>query len=201
MADETAVYETGTMGFDVKLRGPGSVEVYDRKAGKVGATLEDAVENTIYRATLPELHDKLVPRIQEFTGMTREVNATATEAARGRSKNPDKVKDIMETVPKFVKRATAGFDKDRMAELQRIVQEVADTIEIDPSPSKRATGIPKEYLAKADSVLTLDTDELEAKVTSWLEKVPGYEVERDEDNKPTRESLARLAQEVVKTLL
>src|ERR1043165_3012948 len=134
------VYEVSTMGFDVKFNGPDTVEDYDRAAGKVGSCLADSCENTIYRSTLPELHGKLVETIEKLTGIKREVNQAATDAAKARAKDPSKVKDIMETVPKFVKRATAGMSKEDLASLGQEIQTIADGITVDPSPSKRQRG-------------------------------------------------------------
>lgn len=188
------------MGFKVTFNGPGTVEEYDTKAGKLGTCLEDAIDNTIYRSTLPELQDAILPIVKEFTGLDREVNTAQTEKNKSRAKDPSKVKDVMETVPNYVKRAIASLDEAKVNELGAKIQEAANKIEIDPSPSKRKAGIPKEFLAKADSVLTLGPDAIEAKVTDWLARVPGFEVERDENNVPTRESLANLAGEVIKTL-
>lgn len=192
------VYETSTMGFDVKFNGPDTVEDYDRAAGKVGSCLADACENTIYRSTLPELQSKLVDKIEALTGAKREVNQTATDAAKGRAKDPSKVKDILETVPKFVKRAIAGMSDADKAALQQEIQTIADGITVDPSPSKRQRGPAKDLLAKADQTLTLPEDEREAKITKWLGLVEGFELEREEDNTPNRESLALLVGEVVK---
>jgi ribosome-binding protein aMBF1 (putative translation factor) len=188
------------MGFDVKLKGPDTVEAYDQKAGKVGACLADACENTIYRSTLPELHGKLVEKVEALTNAKREVNTTATQAARDRAKDPAKVKDIMETVPKFVKRATAGMSKEDLAALQTEIQNIADGLEVDPSPSKRQRGPAKDLLAKADQTLTLPEDQRETKITNWLGQVEGFELERDDENVPTRESLALLIGELVKNL-
>jgi uncharacterized protein YjbJ (UPF0337 family) len=194
------VYEVSTMGFDVKFNGPDTVEDYDRAAGKVGSCLADACENTIYRSTLPELHGKLVEKIEALTGTKREVNQGATDAAKGRAKDPSKVKNIMETVPKFVKRATAGMSKEDLAALQTEIQSIADGITVDPSPSKRQRGPAKDLLAKADQILTLPEDQREAKITGWLGQVEGFDLERDDENVPTRESLALLIGELVKQL-
>lgn len=198
------VYEVSTMGFDVKFNGPDTVEAYDQAAGKVGSCLADACENTIYRSTLPELHGKLVEKIEALTGQKRQVNQTATDAAKARAKDDAaraKVKDVLETVPKFVKRATAGMSKEDLAALGSEIQGIADSITVDPSPSKRQRGPAKDLLAKADQILTLPEDQREAKITNWLNQVEGFELERGEDdNIPTRESLALLIGELVKQL-
>jgi hypothetical protein len=195
--NETAVYETTSLGYDLKFRGPKTEEDYDRAAGKVGACLEDAIDNTIYRGTLPEWQEPFAKRIEELTGQKRQVNQEATDAAKKRSKNPEKVKDVMETVRVFHNRVTAGMSDEDKKALAAIAQEVADGITVDPSPSKRQGGLRKDLKSKAESLLTLPTDQLEAKVTSYLDYIEGYELDRDEANKPTVESLGRLIGQVL----
>lgn len=195
------VYETNSLGFPLKFKGPATVEEYDRIAGKVGACLEDAVDNTIYRSTLPEFQDEFAKKVAALTGQARKVNTDATAAAKARSKNPDKVKDIQETVKSFVQRTTASMSETDKKALAAMAQEVADTIVVDPSPSKRAAGLSKDLRSKAESLLTLPTDQLEAKVTKYLDKVSGFELERDEQNKPTVESLGRLIGQYLDVLL
>lgn len=188
------------MGFPLTFNGPDSVEAYDQKAGRVGGCLEDAVDNTIYRSTLPEFQEAFVKVVEQLTGKTREVNTEATTAAKARSKTPDKVKDIMETVPRFVKRATAGMSEADLKTLAGEAQTVADTIEVDPSPSKRAAGISKDLKSKAESLLTQPTDQLEAKIAKWGDQydIDITQLERDEaTSKPTVDSLARLVGQVL----
>lgn len=199
MADKT--YDTNSLGYPLKFKGPATVEDYDRVAGKVGACLEDASENTMYRSTLPEWQDEFSKVLEERTGQKRTVNEKATADARGRSKNPDKVKDILETVRVYHNRVTAGMSDEDKKALAAEAQRIADGIVVDPSPSKRAAGLSKDLRNKADSLLTLPTDQLEAKVTKFMDKVPGFEVERDEANKPTPESLGRLIGQYLDALL
>lgn len=195
-----AKYTTRSIGFPLTFNGPDTVEDYDRAAGKTGSCLSDAVENTIYRGTLPEWQDAFAKKVAELTGTTRGVNADATEAARKRSKTPDKVKDILETVTTYVNRVTADMSEEDKKSLAALAQEVADGVVVDPSPSKRQAGVPKEYKAKAESLLTLPTDQLEAKITAWGEKYDSIDVsnlERDEAGKPTVDSLGRLVGQVM----
>lgn len=193
-----ATYETNTLGYKIKLNGPGSVEEYDKKGGKDGLCLEDAVDNTIYRSTLPDVQDKFGEYLESMFGK-RQVNVEATEAAKKRSKTPDKVKDTLETWTRFHNRVTAGLDDAAKAELQTKIQEIADGIEVDPSPSKRRGGLRKDLREKAESLLTLPVDQLETKITGYLEEIPGYDLERDSENenKPQVESLARLVGEIM----
>jgi hypothetical protein len=194
-----ATYETNSIGFPLKFSGPDSVEAYDQKGGKQGLCLEDAIDNTIYRSTLPEWQDKFAPIVEQLTGVKRSVNEEATAAARARSKTPDKVKDVLETVPRYVKRAMANLSDEDKAALATEAQKVADGIEVDPSPSKRQGGLRKDLREKAESLLTLPVDQLESKITGYLEEIPGYDLERDSDNenKPQVESLARLVGEIM----
>ncbi len=84
-----AKYETNSIGFPLTFEGPGSVEDYDRAFGKVGGCLEDACDNTIYRSTLPEWQEAFEPKVEALTGVKREINTKATEAAKARAKTPE----------------------------------------------------------------------------------------------------------------
>jgi hypothetical protein len=185
-------YETNSLGFKLRFNGPATVEEYDQAAGRVGACLEDACDNTIYRGTLPEWQSAYAERLEEVSGIKRGVDQEATERARSRSKKPEDVKDVPEKVRAFNARVqTQMSDADRAA-LNGLAQEVADGISVDPSPAKRVAGPDKQLLAKADSLLTLPEDQLNAKVEKYLSVVEGFELERDEADKPDRVSFARL---------
>jgi hypothetical protein len=185
-------YETNSLGYKLTFEGPKTVEEYDQKAGRVGACLEDAVDNTIYRGTLPEWQDEFARKVAERTGVERGTDNAATERARSRSKDPAKVNDVPEKVKAYVQRVTAGMSEQEKNNLAVLAQEVANGIYVDPSPSKRAKGPGKDLLAKADSLLTLPEDQLQTKIDKYLSRVEGFELETDENDKPERNSLARL---------
>lgn len=185
-------YDTSTCTIPLKFNGPDTVEAYDQAGGKVGICLEDAISGTIAWSTLPEFHEQFLPKVKEFTGVERAVNEAQTEKARSRSKTPDKVKDVMEYPTVYIRRAMAKLDDEKKKEFFALAQSVADTINIDPAPSKRQAGPDKNLLAKADSLLTLPTDALEAKVSTLLTEVDGFDLTREDDGKPERTSLARL---------
>jgi hypothetical protein len=197
---ENANYETNSLGYKLQFKGPGSVEDYDRKGGKVGLCLEDGIDNTIYRGTLPEWQDAFGAELVKAFG-DRQVNTAATEAARTRSKTPDKVKNVMETWSRYHARVMAGADDATKAQWAATAQKIADGIEVDPSPSKRQAGPAKAFLTKADSWLTLDDNALEAKITPALAAVPDFDLARDEAGKPERASLARLIELYVDTMV
>lgn len=194
------LYETETSRFKVKFNGPDTVEEADQQAGKKGAALEEGVYSIIYRATLPEFWRKFVPEITKLTGIAREVDVAATEKARARAvkagKDPKDVKDVPEKWSAYDRRVWAQVDEATRGQLMSLAQTVADGISITFAPTKRGAGIDKKFLVKADSLLTLSDDELDAKINKYLGIIPGYELDRDEDGRPERESLARLVEQV-----
>jgi hypothetical protein len=197
----TGVYETNSLGYKLSFNGPKSVEDYDQKAGRVGACLEDACDNTIYRGTLPEWQDAFAAAVEEKLKVKRGVDNTATERAKSRAKDPSKIQDVPEKVKAFIQRVTAGMSEQEKGELTVLAQSIANNIVVDPSPSKRARGPGKDLLAKADSLLTLPADQLQAKIDKYLSKVEGFELETDEADKPERNSLARLIGQYLDILL
>lgn len=194
-------YDTNSLGYKLTFKGPESVEAYDQAAGRVGACLEDACDNTIYRSTLPEWQEAFATRVEEQTGEKRGVDQVATERAKSRAKDPAKINDVPEKVKAFIQRITATMSEVDKAGLARLAQEVANGITVDPSPSKRAKGPDKALLAKADSLLTLPADQLQVKIDKYLAKVEGFELETDEADKPERNSLARLIGQYLDILL
>lgn len=200
MPETEKIYDVNSIGFKLKFVGPATVEDYDRVAGVVGTCLEDAISNVIYRGTLPEWHAAFAEKVEAITGSKREVNAEQTAKNQARAKEGVTVPNVLETVPKYVKRALASADDSQRAQIQAAAQAVADTIKVDPSPSKRQSGPGKDLLAKADSWLTLDETAREEKVTKMLNGVPGFDLERDEENVPERASLARLIGEYLSAM-
>jgi len=194
-------YDTNSLGYKLSFEGPKTVEEYDSKSGKTGACLEDACDNTIYRGTLPEWQDAWAKKLEELTGQKRNVDQAATDRAKARSKEPGKVKDILEKVKAYDARVTAGKSEEEMKTFQAEAQKVADGITVDPSPSKRAKGPGKELLGKADSLLTLPDDQLQVKIDKFLSKVEGFELEEDENGKPERSSLAKLIGQYLTVIL
>lgn len=206
-------YEATSLGYDLKFNGPASVEEYDQKAGKPGSALEDAITNTIYRSTAPKWQDGFAKRVEEITGEKRAINeettakaqARADKAAAKKGVESSPVKPVLESVRVYVNRATGPFvdDKDVTAALEAAAAEVASTLEVDPSPSARAASINKGDLAKANEILTLDDEEIEAKVAK-IESVVTAQgiIERDDTTgKPTAESLAKAIGVYLKSLL
>ena len=188
-------YDTSSVGYDLVFNGPATAEEYDKAAGRVNASVEDAVSNTIYRATLPKWQKAFVEVLTALTGVKREVDAIATAKAVARAKDGAKTEDVLEKATKYIERASsiyAGDDKDKLAELATAAQSCADSIPVDPSASVRQGGINKGWLAKAEDILGRDEDAQEATIAKLLSVVPDYVLDRDEDGKAEKTSLARL---------
>jgi|SRR5580765_8733823 len=187
-------YSTNSCGYKLTFPGPDTVEEYDKRAG-IGQCLEDAVSNTIYRGTLPEWQEEFAAFLEKETGVKRGVDEDATAKLKGRAKNPDNVNPQPEKFRVYnarVKGTWGNGDSNKEAQLQGWAQQVADRITVDPAPSIRQTAATKGDLAKVDDILSKDQDYVEAKVAKLLAAVPDFDLQRDEDGRPERLSLARL---------
>lgn len=189
-------YNTSSNGYPLVFNGPSTVDEYDKKAGKEGQVVEDAVRGIIAWDTLPAWQDAFQKKLSEVTGITIGTDAAATEKAKQRAKNPENVKPVPEKFKAYNARVLAAAEAGNAngqtaASLAALAQEVASGMEIDPSPSVRSAQPKKDLLDKADALLAGDNEVLETKVTKFLEAV-AYDLERDEAGKPVRESLARL---------
>lgn len=195
-------YDTRSCGYKLAFNGPDTVEAYDQKANKTGQALEDAVNNTIYRGTLPEWQEEFARVLAQRTGIARGVDEVATAKLKERAKGD--VRDIPERFKIYNARVQATYangDEAKKAELAAWAQEVADTIEIDPSPTQRVSAATKGDLAKADDILDHDVDYIEAKVTKMLSAVPDFDLARDDENKPERASFAKLIGRYIDAML
>ncbi len=194
-----AQYKTTSCGYQVVFNGPDTVEDYDQKAGKVGTCLEDAVENIIYRGTLPKFQSALADAMTKAYGIAREVDEVATARAQKNVKEGGTAKPVMERFKAFNLRVrgkiTEGLSEAeanaKLAELQALASDVAESITVDPAPSARASAVNKGDLAKADEILSRSPDNIEAVVTKMLDVVD-FDVERDDAGLPDRDSLAKL---------
>lgn len=206
---EVTYIKVGTGPFaDLLFQGHGSAAAYDAQAG-----VKDGEENSAvytadvsdaYRSLLPEFHSKSTALIEAVSGVTRGVNADATAKAKAKAKDGSKVADVKESWITFANRAESTLKAQgddglaKWKELESQVRELAQGMKSDSSPSSRERGPGKEYLAKADEVLTRSPERIEAAISQMLASVNDYEVERDDAGKPTRESLASLVREYMK---
>lgn len=192
---ETKLYRWSSAGFDLVSPGPGSVDAYNKAAATADnpePCLSDAVDNCIYRGHIPSFWEEVLPKVEKQTGITRGVDADATAKARARSKTPDKVKDVPEKFGKYINRVLASLDDENKKSLTAFILDAAKNYPIDVSPGQRASGPGAANLSKADDVLLRDNAALEQTVAKLMSVVGEFDLERDDDGRPTRESLAFL---------
>src|SRR6266498_1257349 len=186
---------------DLPFPGHADAEEFDREAGEAGACVEAAAASVAYRSTLPEFHKAFTPTVESLTGVKRGVNDEATAKAKARSKTPDKVEDVPESFITYANRVKASISETDWTALDAAARELSAQTKIDASPSKRQAGPGKDLLAKADSLLTLPADQLQAKVDKYQGAVEGFDLQTDESGKPDRASLARLVGKYLEYLL
>jgi hypothetical protein len=195
-------YETSSAGYEITFNGPDSTEEYDEKS-EPGQCLKDAVANTIYRSTLPAWQTEFIKVLKERTGVQREVDVDATAKAKAKAKDPENAREIPERFTSYNKRVNAEYvngDQTKRAELEKLAQETADRITVDPAP-QRVSAIAKGDLLKAEDVLSGTPDSIEEKVQKYLNVVRDFELVRDDSNIPEKQSLARLIGKYVDAVL
>lgn len=183
------IYTTGPH-KNLSSPGPATVEEFDAAAGQ-GAALAYAMAEAIYRGHLPTLQDKILPIYKDILGKEPLVDETKTKAARERAKEGAKVADVKENIVPFLTREYELASADDKVALDKAVRDLAAATFIDVSEKVReARGPGKQVLEAATAKLTQSVDEIEKTVSTILAKCPNQQIDRDEDGKPTVESLA-----------
>jgi hypothetical protein len=146
------------MGFDLSVNVPSSIDEYDTLAKKVGAALESANLNVLYRSVFAKFRSAFAEAVENNSGIARETEAVLK--ADGTPKVDDETKEpvlkFTETEDKYFKRACAQLAKQgafasaeaAAASFLPLAQETIATIAFDPSESERAPSGPKT-VAKA----------------------------------------------------
>jgi hypothetical protein len=175
-----------TLGLQINVNVPSSVEEYDTMAKQVGACLESGVLNTIYRSYLAEFRSTFSDKLAEKTGIAR-----ATKPS-GKFEKDENGKDTETPILVYAETESDHFDrvlvetKTEKSAYQDLATEVADSIAFDPSASERAPAGPKKTAAKftkaADDLIKAGKGEA---VAAFLANKLGFAVE------PTVESLGR----------
>jgi hypothetical protein len=147
-----------SLGFEVPVSVPSTVEEYNTLAGREGACLSDANDNTVYRGVLNDFRDKLVTALEKETGLAieREQKKNAKgEPQFDKDKNPILV--ITEAEGAYIKRLKAHLQLDDeafVAKFAPIAAQVATTLKFDPKAAERKAKVPpKTYLEAADSIV------------------------------------------------
>jgi hypothetical protein len=177
--------QVSTLGFDLNFSVPETVDEYDQLAKKVGACLESAVLNVVYRSTFAKFRANFAEAVANNTGIKRN-----EETVLGADGNPKKDEDgnevtkYTETEKVYFDRVCAQLVKDgklpsveaAAASFQALAQTTIETIAFDPSESERVPTGPKK-VAKAYILLAQDAeskgklswlaDQLRAKLANW----------------------------------
>lgn len=140
---ETVAQKFRSLGCDVSINVPQTVEDFDLNAKKAGACLAEAVNNVIYRGTLNEFRDNFCEEVEKETGVERTASPTG-------KKNSDGT-DVLEydlSEGKYIQhvRTTKGWADDNTV-LQGIADKVAATLTFDASAPERKPSEPKKLAA------------------------------------------------------
>ena len=183
-----------SLGLNVKLTVPSSVEEYDLLAKKSGAALESAVANAVYRGKggLADFRSDFADALESATGIKR-----TTEVVTDKEGKP-KTDDEGNTVTRYLESEQDYFDRviketNRTVEsFQDIADQVSAKLVLDPSVSERSAPEPKtppkKVYSTVDSIIAAG-DHVVKQVAEKLGHILGHHVEHD------REGLARAIHE------
>lgn len=195
-----------SLGLVYPVKVPETVEEFDTLAGKVGACLESAIANEIYRGTNAEFRSAFIDALPEATGIQRNAIATGeTEEIEDEDGNKSTVEVTkLEDEGKYFDRVCAelGIDKSDSAAKQARFQDIIDKLyadektswSFDPSPAKRKSGarkpakLTKSALETAAYVISLGEENLQTVVANL--KKNGFEVVVDPEKGITQQNLA-----------
>lgn len=183
-----------SLGFDVTVSVPSTVEENDKLAGRANATLEDAVDNVVYRSGngLPAFREALAEGIEQATGIKRQSEAIMTKATPTAPAEQKKDSETGELLFKFTESEADYIDRV-LAETTRTRESFADqaaaaqsAVKYDPTASERTPGGPKTPPKTVfETVDALISAGQATQVAASLTTILGRQVEAD------RESLAR----------
>jgi len=90
-------------------------------------------------------------------------------------------------------RVMGQLDEAQQQDLARKAMSLAEGTPIDVSPgTRRQSGPGQVFLSRADDILLRDDAGINTAVNKLLAVVSNFDLERGADERPTRESLARL---------
>ena len=137
-----------TLGFEININVPETVEEYDNLAKKAGACLESAVLNTIYRAVLNVFRSDFCEALEKKVGIARKTKPSGRKVKDEAGKDTEE--DILiydETESEYFDRVLAETKTEKSA-YSDIANEVAATMVFDPSASEKKPAGPKKTAKK-----------------------------------------------------
>lgn len=187
-------HKTSSAGIPLEFIGHSSIEEYDAEAGIPNAALCAADGWLVHRDTIDDFNEQFTPIAEKLSGVLRLIDKKKTDKARKHAVNPKNVAAIRESMVTFLNRITAAMDEEKKAELYAAALALSQTIRISSAPAERKTPIEPMFYKRADSILECDLATINLKLSKFLSVVPDFDLARDEHEKPTRLSLARLLQ-------
>lgn len=155
-----------SLGLDVQVQLPETVEEFDSLAGKVGACLQEACDNVVYRGVLAQFRSAFVNEVEKQPGAPTQLRQQKKDQKGNLQFETVKVDgvdtqvplmEVTETEGKYINRVKAEMnltDEDYVARFQPIANSVASGIKFDPKASERKPKTPpKTYLEAADSII------------------------------------------------
>ncbi len=178
-----------TLGFEINVLVPSTVEDFDTLAGNKGSALKSAIMNVIYRSVLATFRSDFCDKLEEVTKLARPTRDTGktrkvkTEAADGT------VTETEEAILVWAKTESEYFDivvatiakeqgktmEEVIASFKDLADQVAAAIKFDPSESAPSTAGPKkiakQYLDTAQTIITAGgAEKVAAKLSALLNK-------------------------------
>lgn len=189
-----------TLGYQITVSVPDSVEEFDRLAKAVGTCLEQANRNVIYRSVLAEFRSLFCDTLETITKISRKTKDTG-KTRKVKTEGPDgSVTETEEAIVVWAETETEYEDRviqtiasseGTTAEavktrFQATADKLAATLRFDPSESEKAPAGPKKVPAAMLTVAQklIDTGRAAVVAESLATKL-GIPVE------PTLESLGR----------
>jgi hypothetical protein len=164
-----------SLGVSVLLSVPSSIEEYDQLAKRVNATLDDAIDNVVYRSALADFRESFCAEVEKETGIARK-----RETVLDKDNNPKKdesgntVTKYSETEGDYLKRVCSEKNYDDAGPFQALADVVASTITFDPSVREKKEGsakVAKTYLEAADKIIGMGAeavDRARTKLANYL---------------------------------
>lgn len=177
-----------TLGFNVKLPVPDTIEEAVALAGSPSAVVDGWLDDEIFRGWLPSVRRAIVKTLNDTTTVKRKVTG------KGPARKDGSAPDVYEKDTIYIRRvkADAGLTPEQ---LQKIAQDSADSIKFDPSETSSTSGrVAKKFLVAAQGII----DAVASGAATWdivlgnfASENPDFEMEIDEaTGAPTVESLA-----------
>lgn len=159
-----------SLGLDVVLNVPSSVEEFDQNAKRQGACLDEAINNCVYRGCLAEFRDSFQAVVAEKTGIQRATKPVIDpDTKQPKVVDGEALEEWEESEAKYigrVRREKGWLDNDNGV-LQGWADEIASALVFDASAPERKAPKPKKlgdkFRAVAQRIFGNNTQEKYAK--------------------------------------